>query len=130
MLRRRADSRGDIVAYQNYVMSRMPQIWGEDCAVFNPYRWFKEDGETISYSPFSERDSPPRASAHAAEYHSWNAGPRSCLGRALATYEGIAIVCAILSRFDVLLDDPVKKYDSLPALNMVSPRGFRTLKQS
>jgi hypothetical protein len=33
----------------------MPEVWGEDCAVFNPNRWFKENGDTISYSPFSER---------------------------------------------------------------------------
>lgn len=53
------------------------------------------------------------------EYHSWNAGPRSCLGRALATYEGIAIVCAIMQRFEVQLQDPAKEYEPLPALNMV-----------
>jgi cytochrome P450 len=46
--------RGDVVSYQNYVMARMPEIWGEDAAVFNPYRWIKENGESISYSPFSK----------------------------------------------------------------------------
>jgi cytochrome P450 len=53
------------------------------------------------------------------EYHSWNAGPRSCLGRALATYEGIAISSAILQRFDVILTDPGRKFEPLAALNMV-----------
>lgn len=47
-------SRGDIVSYQNYVLSRMPEVWGDDAAEFNPNRWFKEDGESISYSPFSK----------------------------------------------------------------------------
>lgn len=46
--------RGDIVSYQNYVLSRMPEVWGKDAEVFNPDRWFKENGESISYSPFSE----------------------------------------------------------------------------
>ena len=32
----------------------MPEVWGEDAAVFNPYRWFQNDGESVSYSPFSE----------------------------------------------------------------------------
>ena len=50
-------NRGDIVSYQNYVLGRMPEVWGEDAAVFNPYRWFKESGESISYSTFSK----PRA---------------------------------------------------------------------
>ncbi len=47
-------NRGDIVSYQNYVLARMPEVWGEDAAVFNPSRWLQENGESISYSPFSE----------------------------------------------------------------------------
>ncbi|EHK23127.1 uncharacterized protein TRIVIDRAFT_60068 [Trichoderma virens Gv29-8] len=96
--------KGDIVSYQNYVLARMPEVWGKDAAVFNPYRWFKEDGQSISYSPF--------------KYHSWNAGPRSCLGRALATYEAIAISTAIIQRFDVILSDDSKVYEPLAAMNM------------
>ncbi|KAH8892308.1 cytochrome P450 [Thozetella sp. PMI_491] len=96
--------KGDIVSYQNYVLSRMPEVWGKDAAAFDPYRWFTKDGESISYSPF--------------KYHSWNAGPRSCLGRALATYEGIAIATAILERFDVILQDDSRVYEPLAALNM------------
>ncbi|KAL6819991.1 cytochrome P450 [Trichoderma camerunense] len=96
--------KGDLVSYQNYVLARMPEVWGKDAAVFNPYRWLKEDGQNISYSPF--------------KYHSWNAGPRSCLGRALATYEGIVISTAILQQFDVILSDDSKDYEPLAAMNM------------
>ncbi|ETS79808.1 hypothetical protein PFICI_07337 [Pestalotiopsis fici W106-1] len=96
--------KGDIVSYQNYVLSRMPEVWGDDAATFDPSRWFKKNGESISYSPF--------------KYHSWNAGPRSCLGRALATYEGLAISTAILQRFDVILADDKRTYEPLAALNM------------
>jgi hypothetical protein len=55
------------------------------------------------------------------EYHSWNAGPRSCLGRALATYEGITISTAIIQRFDIILSDNRRVYEPLAALNMVRP---------
>lgn len=48
--------RGDIVSYQNYVLSRMPEVWGEDAATFNPYRWFNDIGEPVSYSPFSTQN--------------------------------------------------------------------------
>ena len=48
------DYRGDLVSWHNWVMSRMPEIWGEDAATFNPGRWFKENGDSISYSPFSK----------------------------------------------------------------------------
>lgn len=112
----------------------MPQVWGEDAAVFNPSRWFKENGESISFSPFSKSICSSHESWQCrlgglseltpcalslAEYHSWNAGPRSCLGRALATYEGITIVVAVLQRFDVLLADTTGTYEPLAALNMV-----------
>ncbi|KAJ9610624.1 hypothetical protein H2200_005401 [Cladophialophora chaetospira] len=96
--------KGDVVSYQNYVMARMPQIWGEDAAVFNPFRWLTETGEGITYSPF--------------KYHAWNAGPRSCLGRPLATYEGITITVAILQRFDIILSDDSRLYKPLAAMNM------------
>ncbi|KAI1630411.1 cytochrome P450 [Exophiala viscosa] len=103
--------KGDVVSYQNYVLSRMHEVWGKDAAVFNPYRWFQEDGEGISYSPF--------------KYHSWNAGPRSCLGRPLATYEGITISTAILQRFDVDLSDSGRLYEPLAGLNMGIKGGLR-----
>ncbi|KAL6247438.1 hypothetical protein RBB50_005784 [Rhinocladiella similis] len=96
--------KGDVVSYQNYVMARMPEIWGKDAAIFNPYRWLTENGEAITYSPF--------------KYHAWNAGPRSCLGRPLATYEGITITVAILQRFDIVLSDDSRVYKPLAALNM------------
>ena len=47
-------NRGDIVSYQNFVLARMPEVWGKDASVFDPSRWFTEDGDTISYSPFSK----------------------------------------------------------------------------
>lgn len=120
------------MAFQNYVISRMPEVWGEDATVFNPNRWFKSNGEGISYSPFSGSQASGEAVIQVltdpfqTEYHSWNAGPRSCLGRALATYEGIAIVSAILQRFDIVLQDPVKEYEPLAALNMVSSVAHRS----
>jgi cytochrome P450 len=111
------------VSYQNYVMARMPEIWGADAAVFNPYRWLKDSGENISFSPFSKLCAPllkQHPDQSALEYHAWNAGPRSCLGRPLATYEGITITVAILQRFDVVLLDTSKVYEPLAAMNMVN----------
>jgi hypothetical protein len=32
----------------------MPEVWGENASVFDPYRWYKEDGKKVTYSPFSE----------------------------------------------------------------------------
>ncbi|EXJ58620.1 hypothetical protein A1O7_06047 [Cladophialophora yegresii CBS 114405] len=127
-MRPRRIKKGDVVSYQNYVLSRMPEVWGEDATVFNPYRWFTENGESLSYSPFSKPRLVPqrrktmtwkKLTLECPEYHSWNAGPRSCLGRALATYEGIATSTAILQRFDISLADDSRVYEPLAAMNMV-----------
>jgi cytochrome P450 len=56
--------KGDVVSYQNYVMARMPQIWGDDAAAFDPYRWLKENGESMTYSPFSKYSCPGMSSFH------------------------------------------------------------------
>ncbi|KAM0751316.1 cytochrome P450 [Meredithblackwellia eburnea MCA 4105] len=96
--------KGDLVGYQNYVLHRMPQIWGDDAEEFKPERWFDPDGNYISHGPF--------------KYHSWNAGPRSCLGRALATFEGIATAVAILSNFELELQDPSSPMEPQAGMNM------------
>lgn len=104
----------------------MPEVWGDNAAQFDPYRWYRDDGEKATYSPFSKTHMVIlRFLQHSTdfltiEYHSWNAGPRSCIGRALATFEGIAITTAILQRFDITLVDSTKTYEPLAALNMVS----------
>ena len=104
----------------------MPEIWGKDAAIFNPYRWLTENGEAITYSPFSKHIMHLQdmcilglLTPASLEYHAWNAGPRSCLGRPLATYEGITITVAILQRFDIVLSDDSRVYKPLAALNMV-----------
>jgi cytochrome P450 len=51
---------------------------------------------------------------------SWNAGPRTCLGKALATHEAISVVAAVVPQFDIFLEEPDKVYESQPGLNMVS----------
>lgn len=36
--------KGEHVFWSDYVMARMPSIWGEDCAEFNPQRWIETPG--------------------------------------------------------------------------------------
>lgn len=85
--------KGESVVFSDYVMARLPEIWGADCLEFKPERFLEEkDGRRSikTFSPFI--------------FHSFNAGPRLCLGQTLATYEGAAVTAQILRRFDVVYD--------------------------
>ncbi|KDN47759.1 cytochrome P450 [Tilletiaria anomala UBC 951] len=83
--------KGTTVMWSDWVMARMPEIWGEDCKELKPERFLKADGSLRTYSTY--------------KFHAFNAGPRLCLGQTLATYEGMAVLIALLTKYDVVLDD-------------------------
>lgn len=83
--------KGTTVIWSDWAMARMPEVWGVDCEELKPERFLKEDGSLRTYSTY--------------KFHAFNAGPRLCLGQTLATYEGMAVLVALLQRYDVLLDD-------------------------
>jgi len=86
---------GESIIWSDYVMARTKEIWGQDAEEFKPERFLakREDGSTTirTYSQY--------------HFHSFNAGPRLCLGQTLATYEGMACAVGILAKFDVIYDD-------------------------
>ena len=107
---------GTTVVWSDWGMGRMPEIWGDDCLEFKPERFLKSDGTLKTYSQY--------------KFHAFNAGPRLCLGQTLATYEGVAMIALLLSKYDVVLDDAKLKNDpptyleslTLPMLNPYSTR--------
>jgi len=46
--------KGDCVVWHNYILSRMPELWGPDAEDFKPDRWFNEDGQLQQPSPFND----------------------------------------------------------------------------
>ncbi|CEH18801.1 cytochrome p450 [Ceraceosorus bombacis] len=104
--------KGESVIWSDYVMARMPEVWGADAAEFKPERFLdiKEDGSRSvkQPSPFI--------------FHSFNAGPRLCLGQTLATFEGMAVTAAILRDFDVIYDvQALKNQPPLYAESLTHP---------
>lgn len=92
--------KGESVIWSDYVMARMPEIWGKDCEEYKPERFLEtRDGKT------SVRQFPQ------AIFHAFNGGPRVCLGQTLATYEGMAVIIAILTNFDIIYDYEKLKSD-------------------
>lgn len=68
-------------------MGRSTSIWGADAAKFRPSRWIDSNGNVIRPSIW--------------EFHAFNGGPRRCLGENLAIFEAVAVLGAILRRYDL-----------------------------
>lgn len=70
-----------------YGIGRMKEVWGEDCMEFKPERWISEKGKLRHEPSF--------------KFLSFNAGPRTCLGKEVAFAQMKTVVAGILSRFHV-----------------------------
>lgn len=76
-----------MILYSLYSMGRMEQIWGDDCLEFKPERWISERGSIIQVPSY--------------KFISFNAGPRSCVGKDITFSEMKIVAVAILRRFHV-----------------------------
>lgn len=75
------------VSYFMYSMGRMEQTWGEDCLEFKPERWISERGN-IAHVP-------------SYKFITFNAGPRTCLGKDISLIQLKIVAAAVLCKFHV-----------------------------
>ncbi|XP_052195165.1 alkane hydroxylase MAH1-like [Diospyros lotus] len=75
------------ILFSLYAMGRMKFIWGEDCLEFKPERWISEKG-TIKHQP-------------SYKFLSFNAGPRTCLGKEVAFTQMKVVAAAIIHNYNV-----------------------------
>lgn len=85
---------GELLSWSDWVIARNPDVWGPDCCEFNPHRFIETskaaDGtETKSLKNFGQW-----------KFHVFNGGPRLCLGMALANYEALSMIAAVIDRYD------------------------------
>ncbi|MQM13064.1 hypothetical protein Taro_045987 [Colocasia esculenta] len=73
------------VVFSLYAMGRMEGIWGKDYAEFRPERWISEKGK-VKYEP-------------SYKFLSFNAGPRTCLGKDVAFTQMKAVAAAMIYNF-------------------------------
>lgn len=92
---------GTVLSVPTYTIHRDREVWGDDVDAFRPERWFEQDEKAIqkTFNPFSY-------------------GPRSCVGRNLASMELLIIIGSILRRYHFVLENPDKPVSSqtLPIL--------------
>ncbi|KAH7859425.1 hypothetical protein Vadar_000998 [Vaccinium darrowii] len=75
------------VLFSLYAMGRMKFIWGDDCTEFKPERWISERG-TSKHEP-------------SYKFLSFNAGPRTCLGKEVAFIQMKTVAAAIIHNYHV-----------------------------
>lgn len=96
--------RGDLVMWQDWVMNRLDSIW-TDPFKFNPDRFLDpEDGSLVQPSTWV--------------LHSFNGGPRTCVGKTLATFDAMSVMTAILPLFDFECMEPDYKPGYTTGMNM------------
>lgn len=90
---------GTVLSVPTFTIHRDKEVWGEDVDAFRPERWFEQDKNDIqrTFNPFSF-------------------GPRSCVGRNLASMELLIIVGSILRRYHFVLEQPDKPVRGLSSI--------------
>ncbi|KAI4323547.1 hypothetical protein L6164_023143 [Bauhinia variegata] len=90
-----------MIIFSMYTMGRSKEIWGEDCLEFKPERWISSKGE-ITHVP-------------SYKFITFNAGPRSCLGKEMSFSEMKMVASAVLRNYHIQL---VKGHRASPTLSI------------
>ncbi|RYR57812.1 hypothetical protein Ahy_A05g023504 isoform A [Arachis hypogaea] len=91
-----------IILLFTYAMGRFEEIWGKDCLEFKPERWISEKGETIHVPSY--------------KFISFNAGPRTCLGKDLSFIQMKMVASTILRNYRIQV---VENHPTTPAHSIV-----------
>ncbi|WCJ21152.1 cytochrome P450 family 96 subfamily A polypeptide 1 [Euphorbia peplus] len=91
-----------MVLYSLYSTGRMEEIWGKDCLEFKPERWISEKGEIIRVPCY--------------KFITFNAGPRSCLGKNLTFNQIKGIASAIMWNYNIQV---IQNYPAQPSTSVV-----------
>ncbi|CAO1638278.1 unnamed protein product [Parajaminaea phylloscopi] len=95
--------KGDLVMWQDWVLNRLESIW-PDPLRFDPDRFIDGDGSLKTPSTWV--------------LHSFNGGPRTCVGKNLATFDALSVMSAILPLFDFELMEPEYEAGYTTGMNM------------
>lgn len=89
--------KGELVAWSDWVMARIPEVWGDDCEKYEPTRFLTRDTTSAQDAPSAgwHYNSPSQW-----KFHVFNGGPRRCLGEQLAYFEVLSFLVATLPLYD------------------------------
>ncbi|GAA6013846.1 hypothetical protein JCM10207_008211 [Rhodosporidiobolus poonsookiae] len=87
---------GTILSVPSYSIHRLKEYWGADADEYNPDRWMESE----------ERSRELEKALNIFSY-----GPRSCVGRNVATMELFCFISSLILRYDFKLVDPDSKLE-------------------
>ncbi|KAK8507063.1 hypothetical protein V6N12_008412 [Hibiscus sabdariffa] len=90
------------ILFNLYSMGRMKWIWGEDCSEFKPERWINKQGGVKREPSY--------------KFLSFNAGPRTCLGKGVAFYQMKTVASAIIYNYRIHVS---KETPVVPTLSII-----------
>ncbi|KAJ8564984.1 hypothetical protein K7X08_001444 [Anisodus acutangulus] len=85
-----------------YAMGRMESIWGKDASEFKPERWISNKG-TVKHEP-------------SYKFFSFNAGPRTCLGKEVSFTQMKAVTAAVIHNYHA---EMVKGHEVYPNVSVI-----------
>ena len=85
-----------------YAMERFEEVWGKDCLEFKPERWISGKGGIVHVPSY--------------KFISFNAGPRTCLGKDLSFIQMKMVATAILRNYHLQL---AEGHHVIPSLSIV-----------
>lgn len=96
---------GEVVGWNSWAMGRLTALWGEDAKEFRPERWFQP--ELIRPNP--------------ATWPAFHAGPRNCLGQAMATLEGVTCMAWLVNKYQFSFSEGGKVEERAYKMSLTLP---------
>ncbi|XP_057443516.1 alkane hydroxylase MAH1-like [Lotus japonicus] len=91
-----------MILFSLYAMGRFEDVWGEDCLEFKPERWISDRGGIV-YVP-------------SYKFFSFNAGPRTCLGKDMSLVQLKMVAATILRNYRI---HPVEVHVPIPSYSII-----------
>ncbi|XP_019093295.1 PREDICTED: alkane hydroxylase MAH1-like [Camelina sativa] len=93
-----------------YSLGRMKSVWGEDASEFKPERWISESGRLIHVPSF--------------KFLSFNAGPRTCLGKDVVMTNMKTIAVKIIQNYEIKVIEG-HKVEPFPSIILYMKHGLK-----
>ncbi|XP_010520636.1 PREDICTED: alkane hydroxylase MAH1-like [Tarenaya hassleriana] len=99
------------IIFPFYAMGRMRSVWGDDASEFKPERWISEKGR-LKHEP-------------SFKFASFNAGPRTCIGKQVALTQMAIVAVEILQNYDVITATEGQQLELVPSIILRTKHGYK-----
>ncbi|XP_010431920.1 PREDICTED: alkane hydroxylase MAH1-like, partial [Camelina sativa] len=93
-----------------YSLGRMKSVWGDDALEFKPERWISESGRSVHEPSY--------------KFLSFNAGPRTCLGKEVALMQMKTVAVKIIQNYEMKIVEG-QKIEPAPSVILHMKHGVK-----